>query len=56
MGELDFKQKKTILDIAFLISCREDSVFPKLLGLKVSNKQVRASMGCISYKKRLLNQ
>ena len=56
MGKLDFKHKMTILDLDFLTSCREDSVFPKLLGLKVSNKQVRASMGCISYKKRLLNQ
>ena len=48
MGKLDFKHKKTILDLDFLISCGEDSVFPKLLRFKVFNKQVRASMGCIS--------
>ena len=44
------------MDLDFLISCRKNSVFPKFLQFKVSNKQLRASKAYISCQKRLLNQ
>ena len=50
-----FKHKKAILDLDFLISCKKNSVFPKFLQFKVSNKQVRPSKTYISCQKRLLN-
>ena len=56
LEKLDFKHKKAILDLEFLISCRKNSVFPKFLQFKVSNKQLRASKAYISCQKRLLNQ
>ena len=43
LEKLDFKHKKAILDLDFPISCRKNSVFPKFLQFKVSNKQLRAS-------------
>ena len=43
LEKIDFKLRKAILDLDFLISCRKNSVFPKFLQFKVSNKQVRAS-------------
>ena len=45
-----------MLDLGFLISCTKNSVFPKFLLFKVSNKQLRASKTYISCQKRLLNQ
>ena len=48
LEKLDFKHKKAILDLDFLISCRKNSVFPKFLQFKVSNKQLRASKAYIS--------
>ena len=36
LEEIDFKLKKTILDLDFLISCRKNSVFPKFLQFKQS--------------------
>ena len=39
----------------FLVSCRKNSVFPKFLQFKVSNKQLRTSKAYISREKRLLN-
>ena len=56
LDEIVFKLKKAILDLDFLISCRKNSVFPKFLQFKVSNKQLRASKAYISCQKRLLNQ
>ena len=56
LGKLDFKQKKAVLDLDFLISCRKNSVFPKFVWFKVSNRQPRASMAYISCQKCLLNQ
>ena len=56
LEKLDFKHKKAILDLDFLISCRKNSVFPKFLQFKVCNKQLRASKAYISCQKRLLNQ
>ena len=56
LEKLDFKHKKAILDLDFLISCKKNSVFPKLLQFKVSNKQLRASKAYIFCQKRLLNQ
>ena len=56
LEKLDFKHKKAILDLDFLISCRKNSVFPKFLQFKVSNKQLRVSKTYISCQKRLLNQ
>ena len=56
LEKLDFKHKKAILDLDFLISCRKNSVFPKFLLSKVSNKQLRASKAYISCQKRVLNQ
>ena len=56
LEKLDFKHKKAILDLDFLICCRKNSVFPKFLQFKVSNKQLRASKAYISCQKRLLNQ
>ena len=56
LEKLDFKHKKLILDLDFLISCKKNSVFPKFLQFKVSNKQLRASKAYISCQKRLLNQ
>ena len=40
----------------FLISCRKNSIFPKFVQFKVSNRQLRASKAYISCQKRLLNQ
>ena len=37
LEKLDYKHKKAILDLDFLISCRKNSVFPKFLQFKVSN-------------------
>ena len=54
--KLDVKHKKAIWDLNFPISCRKNSVFPKFLQFKVSNKQVRASKAYISCQKRLLDQ
>ena len=56
LEKIDFKLRKAILDLDFLISCRKNSVFPKFLQFKVSNKQLRASKAYISCQKRLLNQ
>ena len=56
LEKLDFKLKKAILDLDFLISCRKNSVFPKFLQFRVSNKQLSASKAYISCQKRLLNQ
>ena len=56
LKKIDFKLKKAILDLDFLISSRKNSVFPKFLLFKVSNKQLRASKAYISCQKRLLNQ
>ena len=56
LEKLDFKHKKAILDLDFLISCRKNSVFPKFLLFKVYNKQLRASKAYISCQKRVLNQ
>ena len=53
LENLDFKHKKVILDLDFLISCRKNSVFPKFLQFKVSNKQLRASKAYISCQKHL---
>ena len=44
------------MDLDFLISCRKNCLFPKLLQFKVSNKQLRTSKAHISCQKRLLNQ
>ena len=44
------------MDLDFLISCRKNSVFPKFLQFKVSNRQLRALKAYISCQKRLLNQ
>ena len=38
LEKIDFKLKKAILDLDFLISCRKNSVFPKFLQFKVSIK------------------
>ena len=56
LEKIDFKLRKAILDLDFLISCRKNSVFPKFLKFKVPNKQLRASKAYISCQKRLLNQ
>ena len=56
LEKLDFKHKKAILDLDFLISCRKNSVFPKFLQFKISNKQLRPSKAYISCLKRLLSQ
>ena len=42
LERLDFKHKKAILDLDFLISCRKNSVF-QFLQFKISNRQLRAS-------------
>ena len=52
----DFKLKKTILDLDFLVSFRKNRVFPKILQFKVFNKQLRTSKVYISSRKCLLNQ
>ena len=56
LEKIDFKLKKAILDLEFLISSRKNSVFPKFLLFKVSNKQLIASKAYISGQKTLLNQ
>ena len=56
LEKIDFKIKKAILNLDFLISCRKKSVFLKFLQFKVSDKQLRASKAYISCQKRLLNQ
>ena len=56
LEKIDLKLRKAILDLYFLISCRKNSVFPKFLQFKVSNKRLRASKAYISCQKRLLNQ
>ena len=56
LEKLDFKHKKPMLDLGFLISCRKNSVFPKFLQFKVSNKQLRVAKTYISCQKLLLNQ
>ena len=56
LEKLDFKYKKAILDLDFLISCRKSSVSPKFLQFKVSDKQLGASKAYISCQKRSLNQ
>ena len=56
MEKLDFKHKKAILDLDFLISCKKNSVFPKLLQFKVSNRQLKSSKAYISCQKGLLNK
>ena len=48
LENFDFKHKKGILDLNFLISCRKNSAFKSFLQFKVSNKQLRASKACIS--------
>ena len=53
---LEFKHKKAILDIDFLISCRKNCVFPTSLQFKAYKKQLRASKAYISCQKSLLNQ
>ena len=50
-SEIDFKLKKAILDLDFLISCRKNSVFLKFLQFKVCSKQLRASKAYISCQK-----
>ena len=56
LEKIDFKLKKAILDLEFLISSRKNSVFPKFLLFKVSNKQLIVSKAYISGQKTLLNQ
>ena len=56
LENLDFKHKKAILDLDFLIFCRKNSAFPKFLHFKVSNRKLRASRAYISCQKYLLNQ
>ena len=56
LEKIEFKLKKTILGLDFLISCRKNSFFPKFLQFKVPNKQLRALKAYISCQKRLLNQ
>ena len=56
LEKFDFKYKKAILDLDFFLSCRKNSVFPKFLQFRVSNKQLRASKAYISCQKHLLNQ
>ena len=53
LEKLDLKHKKTILDSDFVIYCRKNSVFPKFVQFKVSNKQLRASKAYISCQKHL---
>ena len=36
LEKIDFKLRKAILDLDFLISCRKNSVFPKFLQFKQS--------------------
>ena len=49
LEEIDFKLKKTILDLDFLISCRKKIVFSRNFysSNKVSNKQLRVSKAYI---------
>ena len=56
LEKIEFKFKKAILGLDFLISCRKNSFFPNFLQFKVPNKQLRASKAYISCQKRLLNQ
>ena len=51
LENLDFKQKKAILDLNFLISNRRTIVLPTFLQFKDSNEQIRASKAYISYQK-----
>ena len=55
LRKIDFKHKKAISDLDFLISCRKNSVFRKFFQL-TTNKQLRTSKVYISCRKRLLNQ
>ena len=45
-----------MLNLDFLISCRNNNVIPTFLQFKVLNKQLRSSAGYIPSQKRLLNQ
>ena len=55
LEKLDIKQKKKILDLDFLISCKRNSGFQIFLLFKVSNKQLRTSKTCTSCQKLLIN-
>ena len=56
LEKIDFKLKKTILDLDVLISCRKNSVFSNFLQFKVFNKQLRTSKAYIFCQKRLFNK
>ena len=52
----DFKYKKAILDLDFLLTCKEKNIIPKFLRFKVPNRQLQFSNTYNICVKRLLNQ
>ena len=56
LEKLDFKYRKALLDIEFLIPCRNCNDIPKFLHFKVSNRQLRSSATYITCQKSLLNR
>ena len=52
----DFKYKKAILDLDFLLTCNEKNIIPKFLRFKVANRQLQFSNTYNICLKRLLNQ
>ena len=54
LEKLDFKHKKTQLDLEFLQTCKKNSVIPKFLRFKLPNRQLSSSHAYNICQKRLL--
>ena len=56
LENLNFQNRKALLDLDFSILCRNKNVIPKFLHFKVSNKELRKSNAYVIYQKCLVNQ
>ena len=54
--KFDFKNRKAVLDLELLQSCKKEKLIPKFLQFKVANKRLESSEAYLSCQKRLLNQ
>ena len=54
--KFDFKNRKAVLDLEFLQSCKKEKLIPKFLQFQVANKRLESSEAYVSCQKRLRNQ
>ena len=56
LEKLNYKYRKALLRLEFLISCRNNNVIPIFLYFKISKKQLQSLAAYITCQKRLLKK